>query len=320
MSALLKNNWYRMKANIGRVIIMFVLILVAVLAAVYLSGKEEAPSTIAVVGTEDFESSQLLKVDHLAEKPTMTQLVRGDYDAIVEKHGNAVTITSIKNDEYQKLLKTALINPEAVTSLQTGSTKIGSKIIGFLLMFLLMSAVTNMYIFSEDKDKKILERIAATPVSFTKLLLSYSTQTFLLIYVPTLLIILILHFLFGIDIGLSPGHYIWLLDVISLFGTGFSLFMSAILEDGDQANMLGSMLMMITTLLSGSFFSLEGGNALIDNIIQFLPQKSYLNMINRVETGADFSSLLPALIYLLGITALFFTIGVLKTRKDYIRR
>ena len=77
---------------------------------------------------------------------------------------------------------------------------------------------------------------------------------------------------------------------------------------------------MLTTILSGSFFSFEGGNRWVDGLIKWLPQKNYLKIVEVIESGANLRHVSFELFYLLSITLLFFFLAVLKTKKQYIRR
>lgn len=321
MIALLKNNGRRLIQKRQRVLMMIVLMIVSVTIAVYMSGQEKAPLRVGVIGDEQHElvSNPSVTVSHLTEDYSMLQLLKGKYDAVVTKEKNQLTVTSIKNEAFEKEVKQALLEPTSISSIQNG-TQTGSRIIGFLLMFLLMSAVVNMYIFSEDKEKKIMERIVAAPISFWKLLLSYSLLTFSLLVVPSLAILVVVKTIMGVSIGFSFLQYLFLLCLISLFGTAYSLFIAAFISNGDQANMLGSMFVMLTTILSGSFFSFEGGNRWIDGFIKWLPQKKYLTIVESIESGRSLTNVSFELFYLLAITLLFFSLAVLKTRKEYISK
>lgn len=321
MIALLKNNGRRLIQKRQRVIMMIVLMTVSVIVAVYMSGQEKAPLRVAIVGDVQHEliSNQRVTVSHVTEEPSMLQLLKGEYDAAITKEKNHLTVSSIKNEAFEEEVKQALLNPQDVSLLQ-GDSKTGSRIIGFLLMFLLMSAVVNMYIFSEDKEKRIMERIVAAPLSFWKLLLSYSLVTFGLLVCPALIILAAVNTIVGVSIGFSFLQYLFLLCLISLFGTAYSLFIAAFISNGDQANMVGSMLIMLTTILSGSFFSFEGGNRWIDGLIKWLPQKNYLKIVEAIESGGNLRGVSFELFYLLAFTVLFFFLAVVKTRKEYIRK
>ena len=323
MITLIKNNGRRLIQKRQRVIMMIMLMIVSVIVAVYMSGQERAPLRVAVFGDEQHElvSNQRVTVSYLTKEPSMLQLLKGEYDAVIIKEKNRINVTSIKNEAFEREVRQA-IQPSKNTDvlLTQNDPKTGSRIIGFLLMFLLMSAVVNMYIFSEDKEKQIMERIVVAPISFWKLLLSYSLLTFGLLVCPSLAILTVVKTMAGISIGFSFSQYLFLLVLISLFGTAYSLFIAAFISNSDKANMLGSMLIMLTTILSGSFFSFEGGNRWVDGLIKWLPQKNYLKIVEVIESGANLRHVSFELFYLLSITLLFFFLAVLKTKKQYIRR
>jgi ABC-2 type transport system permease protein len=321
MIALLKNNGFRLIQKRQRLLLMLGIMVISIIIAIYMSGRENAPLHIGVIGDEHHElvSNQRITVSHLTEDPSMLQLLKGEYDAVITKEKNQLTVASIKNEPFENEIRQSLLNPNN-TALKQQTTSTGSRIIGFLLMFLLMSAIVNMYIFNEDKEKHLMERIVATPTFFWKLLLSYSLLTFGLLLFPTLAILAIAKTIFSVTIGFSFIQYLFLLCLISLVGTAYSLFIAAFISTSDQANMIGSMTVMLTTILSGSFFSFEGGNRWIDGLIKWLPQKNYLNIVELIESGGPLKNVYFELFYLLGLTLLFFSLAVLKTKKEYVRK
>jgi ABC-2 type transport system permease protein len=190
--------------------------------------------------------------------------------------------------------------------------------VGYLVMFILLDGVVLMYMFAEDKEKKQLTRISASPISVTRYLCGHSLFTFTIIYLPTLIVLYLVKFIMNVDIGYCFSEYAALLAVITAFATAFSLFLNAFSKKGDTANMAGSSIVMMSSILAGSFYSFEKGNKILETIIQILPQKAYLALAEGVERGHSFTVVAPKLLYILGLAAVFFAIGVIKTRRDYV--
>ena len=108
--------------------------------------------------------------------------------------------------------------------------------------------------------------------------------------------------------------------VICSLGVAFAMFINSLVRGADTANMIGSSTVILTTILSGSFFSFEKGNELLEKIIWFLPQRAFLSWVQGVEEGADFFSILPQLSYVFVLTGLLFIFSILKIKKHYVIR
>lgn len=319
MIHLIVNHFKRLWAMKERMLIMFLMILCSIGFAIYSSNQKSQSMRIGVVNisVNELPQSDQLKFISLTKQPSIVQLIKGDYEAIVSKKGKTVEITSLKEEDFNQQLK-KMMSGEQVEAIgkNTNNEGVGSKIIGFMLLFLLMTSVTNMILFNEDKEKMILGRIISTPISRRKLLVSYCLVNFMTIYLSSLLLVAAAKIL-GFNVGFSILTYSLLLALICLFATSFSLFNASLISSGDQANMFGSMIVLLTTLLAGSFFTIENKNRWIDTIIQWLPQKKYLTLVAAVENGTDvYQTIVSPLFYLSFITFLLFLISSLKVKID----
>ena len=320
MIAMFKNDWARTWQNKARLCVMLGLILVSIFLAVFVSSKGNFSTKIGVIGGAKQEiASDTVKIVPLSKEPKKSALALGTYDAVVDMRGEKPVISTFKGAEYKKELMNYFKDPQSIKAVQKNEDGIGSKIISYMLMFLLMFSVTNMLLFSEDKEKHIMERITTTPISFTKLFANYSLFAWLVLFIPNLLIIAGISFLGLTDIGLSLMNYTILIGVITLFATAFAVCNASFFQVADTASMLGSMIMMITTLLSGSFFSLDNGNKFFNDLIHWLPQKQFLALVKNIEAGQSYGDNFQRLFYLIGISAVLMIIAIVKTRKEYVR-
>lgn len=188
---------------------------------------------------------------------------------------------------------------------------VGTNIIGFLLMFILLQCVLFMFTLSEDIESKKIERIASAPVSFIKYLLSHFVGTVTHIFVPAFAILLVMNGIFGLNIGFSLWQYVVLLGLLCSFGTAFAMFINSVVKGSDTANMVGSSIIVLTTILSGSFYSIEKGNEVLEKAIWILPQKAFLSFVQGLEGGRAVSAMLPQLSYVIMV----FTLSYSKTKK-----
>jgi ABC-2 type transport system permease protein len=321
MSAVLKNDLYRLLCHKSRIILTLALTAAAIIVAVFFSTKPQVTGNIVFVTQNKSAviTSPYLKITRLDKAPPMSELVSNKYDAyIIFKNDGTYDIKTIKSEPFKQTLLKIMKNPKSVTSNGFNARKIGTNIIGYLLMFVLLEGVVLMYMFSDDKEKKQIVRIAASPLSFTKYLLAHSLFTFGFIFLPTIMILYAIKWVMNINIGFSFVEYLFLLAVISAFATAFSLFINSLAHKSDTANMIGSAVVTLTSVLAGSFYSFENGNKVLENMIKILPQKAYLTFVGGLENKTALVQILPQIIYVILLTAFLFLFAVIKTKRDYV--
>jgi len=202
--------------------------------------------------------SNYIKFTPMKEEPPKYQLVMGKYDGVIIDKGNGnYDVETIKNEDYRKMLEETTKNPEGFVPKVEDTRGIGTNIIGYLLVFVLLQCFQFMFTLSEDMELKQIKRIANAPVSFIKYLLSHFVSTFTLIFTPAFFILMVMKGIFELNIGFSLLQYAVLLGLLCSFSTVFAMFINEMVKLLDTANMMGSAIVLLTTILSGSFYSFE---------------------------------------------------------------
>lgn len=302
----------------GSLIIMAVLMILAIILAVYMTGLQETKGHIVFVtkATEAPIQSPYLKIDVMQEKPPYSELMKHKYDAYVwEKEDHTFGIESVKNDEFKALLMRLLsdkdIDPSSVSV--SSDRGVGVNITGFLMMFLLMAASMNLFTFSEDKEQGVLKRIACTPISILNYMMAHII-TCLSMYTPAYFTLVVMK-LIGYDIGFSLLQYAGFILIIGLLGISLMLVLFTLLHKPDNATMLANSIMILTTILAGSFYSFDQHNKGIEWVVSILPQKHLLSFAGDVEHGAALAHI-GSLIYVIILVGglLLFATWCLKQR------
>jgi ABC-2 type transport system permease protein len=174
---------------------------------------------------------------------------------------------------------------------------VGTNILGFILMILLMQGVALTIFFEEDRNIKTFRRILTAPVSEKKYLFAQGIFTFLCLYIPSYLAVTIISVCFGINIGFSFGMLAILMMILCALSTAFGLFMTAVLDR--EISLVASGISMITCVLAGCFISFTDNNKVLDAICSIFPQKSYITLIHGIEKGNGMLEFKGQLIYLL---------------------
>ncbi|WP_368491007.1 ABC transporter permease [Clostridium sp. BJN0013] len=323
MISFLKNNYYRISGRKYYIVISLLMTMISIILAVYLTSNLKVKDSIALVTKSKVMifKSDYIKFTIMEEEPSKSQLVLGRYDGVIIDKGNGkYHIDTIKSDNFRKTLEKIIKRPEGFVPQVKDSRGVGTNIIGYLFMFILLQCVLFMFTLAEDMELKQIERIAASPVSFQKYLTSHFIFTFLLIFTPAFLVIFMMKCIFRLNIGFSLLQYGAFLGIICSFGIAFAMFINSIVKVSDTANMVGSSIVIITTILGGSFYSFEKGNELLEKVIWILPQKDFLSFVQGLETGKTVLEVLPQLIYVIIISLIFFAFSIIKIKKDYVLR
>lgn len=318
-AAILRNNFYRMLMHKSRIYLCFGLITGAFLAALFLRIPDKPIGKVAVVSEYPIEMpSPYLNVVYLETEPSLSELFLGKYDAVLTySEESGYGIKTIKNGQFKKVLEEIVRNPFVYSPDSSNIRQIGTSIMGFLTMFILIQGLSAMYLFAEDQEHEQIKRIASSPASFTGYLLGHSIFTFLFMLLPTLFIISFVKYICRVPIGFSLLEYLFLLSVICGLAASFALFLNAIIKNGDSANMIGSAAVILTSILAGSFYSFEENNKVLSAIVNILPQKMFLTLADLLEKGSGMQAAFPYAVVLIVISLLLFFTAVLKTSRAY---
>jgi ABC-2 type transport system permease protein len=321
MIGFLKLNCLRLRARKYYLLISGIMTVVSILLAIVLTTKLSFKLNIAVVNNPYASGlpSKYIQLTQTNTAPAMSELVSGKYDGILTyNHDKSYKIFTIKNIEYKKELEMLIKNPAGFAPDTKDVRGVGSNITGYLLMFLLIQCILYMFTLAEDMELKQLDRIASSPISFFKYMIAHFLFTFSLVFVPSIIALAFFRYVINLGIGFSLFQYLLLLCLICAFGTGFSMFINSLFRKADTANMLGSAIVMLTTLLSGSFYSFDKGNPILEKLLWALPQKSILSFTQGLEKGNSIIMMLPQLSYMVLLTIIFVVFSVFKIRKSYV--
>lgn len=319
--AILKNNFHRVISKKSIIVTTIIFVPLMIMAAVYFTGKMEIKGTIAVVSENKSVNlnTKHLNVKMLDKRPNISELLLNKYDAVLEDKGNGkIQITTIKGEKFKNTIKNYLKLPQNIKgNIDIGEKRgVGTNILGFLIMIILVQSVGLMVLYPEDRDFKTFRRMLVSPVSEGKYLLAQGIFNFIIIYIPVFLAIVITKAVFNVNIGFSYGNLAILLSIITFLGTAFALFITSAIDDLESSLMLGSVIITLTSILSGSFYSFSDNNKILDMIVNILPQKSYLTLVQGVENGKSILNYKLELSYIVILILVLFTLASLMTKKS----
>lgn len=319
MLNMIKNDWSRIKVQKMYLMVSLGLTVFSVILAIVLTSKLQPKVNLAVVKTApEIAESSMLQVTYLNEQPPESELIQNRYDAVVSfSKDGTYQIQTIKGNDWKEKLSAVLDGKRVSISDSGDIRKIGTNIIGYMLMFLLMQGVLYARLFAEDKEKHLLERIAVSPIAFRRYLGGHMAFLWILITLPSFLVIVAADAA-GVAIGFQLWQYVLILALLGLLSTAFAMFINSFFCVSDTANMVGSCIIVLTSVLGGSFYEMGNDNSLFGRMIYLLPQKNLMHFVDGWEKQNVNQSDVLGLFYVIIGAAIFVAIAVQKTRRDYI--
>lgn len=319
---ILKNDYQRTIPRVVSVIVITVITLASIMLAVYITRIQQVKGHIVFVSNSTTlttpETSKHLDITVSAEKPPRSELIKQKYDAFVTVNDNGeYNIETLHNNDFKKMIAQLLKDPK--TNVSDGKTErgVGVNIIGFMMMFLLMISFSNLFVFADDKEQGQLRRIAVAPASFGCYLAAHCIYCLSLL-LPEYILLVILKFC-GWNIGFSLLQYAGLIAVLSFLGISVALLLHTLIKKPDNANMLGNSIMVLTSVLAGSFYSFSKNNAVLDNIIKLLPQKELMNFVQYLQNGTALQHI-GSILYVIAFSVVLFVLSCTILRKMYVKK
>ncbi|PZM66076.1 ABC transporter permease [Paenibacillus dendritiformis] len=320
MVYVLHQNWLRLMSRKAIVAITSVMTIAAVAAALLLTSSNDSRGSLvfvsaaseareaSIAGLHDFQ------VKRLAETPRRSELVRNKYDAVIIDEGDgSYTIETIKSEEYATMVRQALEHPDQPLP-EAEKRGTGANVAGFIMMFVLLQGMFYMNFFAEDKVQGTLRRIVASPMSVMTYLAAQVLFCFLLISVPAYLCIAGARLLLHADIGFTLLQYSWLITVLSLLAAAFALFITVCIDEIDNAVTTASSLILVTSLLSGGFYTVEH-EGVMNMLTYWLPQRQYMAAVTSLERGAAYGDAVWPVLYVLVLSGILFAAGAIICRR-----
>ncbi|WP_020059618.1 ABC transporter permease [Bacillus sp. 123MFChir2] len=313
-----RHNIRRAISKKNYILLTILLTFISISLAIFFTSKFEMKGNIAYVTKEGKGHIKIegFNIKNTNQIPSMSEFVMKKYDAaVIPKENGQIEVKTLKEDDFKEKVEMAFQQKSIGSFHQDKVRKVGTNILGYLCMFVLLESIMFMSFFTEDKENRTFTRIVSSPIRISNYLFAQYLFTFLIVYAPTFLILIVEKVMFQMDIGFSFLEYSYLLAILVMIATSFSLFMSTIIETTDNTMMLSSSIIVFTTILSGAFFVLKDKNGIVDWFVRILPQKQYLSFIDGVENGYNLAQYGGAITYISFTILLFFMLSIIICEK-----
>ena len=301
---ILRNNLQRFLKEKTYAIISFLLVFITIAATSFVVTMESQKVKIGVTKTAiellEMNDNNISVKEVERDMNYYTNLISGEYDAYINKEDGKYKVTTVRNSTLGMKLSQYLNEGKLLIASSSNSYY---KIIITVMVMSSMILSLILYRFYFDDRNGLDKRIYLSGVSNFSYVLQQVLFNFLILFTTNLLSSFILLPLFDLNISWKLVLYILLIE---LFSANFGIFLSTLTKKNQGALIIGTMVSVITMLLSGALFSVKIGSVQ-DKIHYIFPQHYFSNLGKNID--ANLTNLAHSVTVIVGYTLLFFLLA-----------
>jgi ABC-2 type transport system permease protein len=302
---------YRIIHNKANLTVYLILIPLVMGMAIYFTNHVSENMRIGIVGNMHMIENEYIQYTYLDEMPKTSQMVLNQYDAIVVWENQDIKVISTKGEEFNQMVS-SIINGEATsTSLKTDERGNATQIIGFLMMVVSLLGV-QIYVYYFDERNSIDKRILATSIRYHQYMLSHLIVVLCFLFLPAFIILLGAMILLHITLSIALWEFSLILFLLCFFAASFGLWINALSQTLEESMMFGNMFAIVATVVSGGFVEVTH-NEIFNHIIQILPQRQMMLLLNALENGTAIPIL--GIVYVIVLSLIMIWIGVVVEKR-----
>lgn len=301
---ILRNNLQRFWKEKTYAIISFLLVFITIAATSFVVTMESQKVKIGVTKTAiellEMNNNNISIKEVERDMNYYTNLISGEYDAYINKEDGKYKVTTVRNSTLGMKLSQYLNEGKSLTA---SSNNNYYKIIITVMAMSSMILSLILYRYYFDDRNGLDKRIYLSGVSNFSYVLQQVVFNFLILFTTNLLSSLILLPLFDLNISWKLVLYILLIE---LFSANFGIFLSTLTKKNQGALIIGTMVSVITMLLSGALFSVKK-DSIQDKIHYIFPQYYFSNLGKSID--GNLTNLSYSITVIVGYILLFFLIA-----------
>ena len=300
---ILRNNLQRFLKEKTYAIISFLLVFITIAATSFVVTMESQKVKIGVTKTAiellEMNDNNISVKEVERDMNYYTNLISGEYDAYINKEDGKYKVTTVRNSTLGMSLSQYLNEGKSLIASNDNNYY---KIIITVMVMSSMILSLILYRFYFDDRNGLDKRIYLSGVSNFSYVLQQVVFNFLILFTTNLLSSLILLPLFDLNISWKLVLYILLIE---LFSANFGIFLSTLTKKNQGALIIGTMVSVITMLLSGALFSVKK-DSIQDKIHYIFPQYYFSNLGKSID--GNLTNLSYSITVIVGYILLFFLI------------
>ena len=301
---ILRNNLQRFWKEKTYAIISFLLVFITIAATSFVVTMESQKVKIGVTKNAiellEMNNNNISIKEVERDMNYYTNLISGEYDAYINKEDGKYKVTTVRNSTLGMKLSQYLNEGKSLTA---SSNNNYYKIIITVMAMSSMILSLILYRYYFDDRNGLDKRIYLSGVSNFSYVLQQVVFNFLILFTTNLLSSLILLPLFDLNISWKLVLYILLIE---LFSANFGIFLSTLTKKNQGALIIGTMVSVITMLLSGALFSVKKDS--IQDKIHYIFHQYYFSNLGKSIDG-NLTNLSYSITVIVGYILLFFLIA-----------
>ncbi|GER67806.1 ABC transporter permease [Weizmannia acidilactici] len=275
---------------------------------------------------------------------------KGFSDSVRSGNPAHIRITSIKGAEVTKFIQSYLYqyidhiasiskaasgNEQAFQTMYQGFQKSAYKVktinlqdlsksndmsyqtMGFLIMFMLMSACNLSELILAEKENRTYFRLLSSPINAGKYVLSNVICNMIIMAVQVALTLVAMKYVFHISMNISIWQAFAVMFLFAWISIGISLMIVSFSNNRSAANSLQNLIIVPTCMLAGCFWPVEIMPKALQKVSDFLPQRWTLETLDQLQTGHPISSLYLNYLILLAFALAFFLLAIYQFSRNH---
>ncbi len=274
----------------------------------------ENKRNLLLVIPKDFQvlhNERALKLDGTASVP-VTYVFDPSSTSLGTKLQLLNTIVAAANQRYSGTA--AFITLKPVSILASTYRFIEFFVPGIIAMAIMTSSLSSaLNMNAELKQKGILRKLAATPITRTDWLVSSILYQLILSVISTVAILLVSYFVFNVRLNIGTWlPLIVVVEVIAFVGIGMTL--TPLAREAESASAVSNAVLFPMMFLSGTFFPVEMMPGFLQTFARFLPLYYVNEALRASMIFADCAGTLWSVAILAAFAAVAFVAGTVLTR------
>ena len=192
----------------------------------------------------------------------------------------------------------------------------GQIVAGMIVFFVFFGGASAAQSILQESEEGTLARLFTTPTSRAAILNGKFVYVLSLVTVQTLVLLLLSSLLFGIDWG-QPMAVALVVAGLAVSAAGFGIFVISLLNSSRQAGPVIGGLFTVTGMMGGLISAavpMPEGFSVIQKLV---PQGWVFTGWNQVLSGSSALSVLPVVLVMLALGAIFFGLGLIKFQRRF---
>ncbi len=188
----------------------------------------------------------------------------------------------------------------------------------FAIILLLISALLTSVAITREKELGTMEQILVSPVRPRQIIIGKVIPYLLIAFFSGLNILFMSRTLFAVPFEGSVIALLVMLVIYIFAGLSFGLLISTVAKSQSVAMIMAMMITMLPTImLSGFIFPIESMPLVFRVISYIIPARHFVYIIRGIMLkGMPLTAMVPQVLFLLGISALFIGISIKKFKSS----